>query len=69
MFKLIPFSGYKTMKLIFLVFTLMVTTILAENDTRYSCPEVHVDFDGNNLWSIGDVKTWQECGEHHPIII
>ena len=31
---------------------------------KYACPEMDVDYGGNDITVIMDVLNWEECGKH-----
>jgi hypothetical protein len=36
--------------------------VLEEHNPRYSCPEMDVDFYGNDIEDVHDVTSWEDCG-------
>ena len=48
-----------------MVFAMLLAAGLAQDEEpRYSCPEMDIDFEHNNVASVDDVASWQDCGEH-----
>ena len=46
------------------------TVTLAEQELKYSCPEVDVDFEAHDVEVVNYVSSWQDCGKfvlHFPV--
>ena len=39
------------------------SSALTEQEPRYACPEVNVDFEGNDVEILEDVASWHNCGK------
>ena len=56
------------MRVTLLIFAMLLTAGLAQDEgPRYSCPEMDIDFEHNNLEEIEDVASWQDCGEQSAL--
>ena len=41
---------------------ILLSSGIAQEQSRYSCPEVDVDFEGNDIDTVSNVQSWQDCG-------
>ena len=41
---------------------ILLSSGLAQEQSRYSCPEVDVDFEGSDIDTVSNVLSWQDCG-------
>ena len=37
-------------------------SLLTNTSFQYSCPEVGLDFNGNDIGQLYDISNWEECG-------
>ena len=45
-----------------MIFAVILSLGLAQDQPRYSCPEEFVTFRGNTISKISGVMSWEDCG-------
>merc|ERR1711890_39887 len=63
--RMLPGSLLSTLVVLTRTLTLTLTLPggrMEELPPQYSCPELHVDFNGNNVDDIHNIANWNDCG-------
>ena len=55
-------SKYILFSLVPTIISLLSSMPLSLNPLQYSCPEVGLDFNGNDIGELNDISNWEECG-------
>ena len=56
--------NFSTMRLMVFVLALACVALAKEDAPKYSCPEVDVDFEGNDISLTEGIVSWEDCGKY-----